>query len=159
VYFSDVVVRADHPARQLSDLVGSRWAYNDRTSLSGWFSVADLLEQAAQLIDAGSHLRSIELVRQGDADAAAIDSTVLTRLDGQVTDGLRIVGTRGPWPIHPMVVSASLPESLIAEMANGLLTMHEDPLAADQLRSYGIERWAPVDETDYLGLALATWLP
>lgn len=157
VYFSDVVVRADHPAQQLSDLVGSRWAYNDRTSMSGWFSVADLLDQAGELVESGSHLRSIELVRQGDADAAAIDSTVLARLDGDATDGLRIVETRGPWPIHPMVVSASLPEPLVAEMAGRLLTMHEDPLAAAQLRLYGVERWAPVTETDYL--ALTSCLP
>ncbi len=39
VYFSDIVVREDHPARSFADLVDARWGYNDRESLSGYYSV------------------------------------------------------------------------------------------------------------------------
>src|SRR5262249_55411873 len=39
VYFSDIVVRAAHPARSFRDLVDARWGFNDRESLSGYYSV------------------------------------------------------------------------------------------------------------------------
>src|SRR5205823_6543754 len=36
VYFSEVVVRQDHPARSLAALRGATWAYNEPTSHSGY---------------------------------------------------------------------------------------------------------------------------
>jgi phosphonate transport system substrate-binding protein len=36
IYFSDVVVRRDSPARCLADLRGTSWAYNEPTSQSGY---------------------------------------------------------------------------------------------------------------------------
>ncbi|HSS43862.1 MAG TPA: PhnD/SsuA/transferrin family substrate-binding protein, partial [Thermoanaerobaculia bacterium] len=84
VYFSDVIVRSGHPARRFEELRGGVWAYNDRQSRSGWQNMlARLLEMGhagdpgsffRELLHAGSHLRSVELVEAGDADAAAIDS-------------------------------------------------------------------------------------
>src|SRR5262249_20939338 len=72
VYFSDIVVRADHPARSFADLVDARWGYNDRESLSGYYSV---LQPAAEhgadgsfldrLHDTGSHLASLRGLRRG----------------------------------------------------------------------------------------------
>ena len=41
VYFSDVVVQANSPFRSFNDLRGQRWAYNDRNSSSGWFSMLE----------------------------------------------------------------------------------------------------------------------
>ena len=40
------------------------WAYNDRNSRSGWFSMLDRVGKSffAQTMHSGSHLRSIEMV-------------------------------------------------------------------------------------------------
>ena len=86
VYFSDVVVRRDHPARTLADLRGAVWTYNDRQSLSGWHRMLAALEGLglgapeqffSRLLASGAHVRSIELVSCQEADVSAVDSNVL----------------------------------------------------------------------------------
>jgi ABC-type phosphate/phosphonate transport system substrate-binding protein len=94
VYFADVVVRADSPARTFADLAGARWSFNDRNSKSGWFSMLERIAPHApaeffgRIIASGSHLRSLELVAGGGADAAAIDSNVLR---ANARDTLRVL--------------------------------------------------------------------
>ena len=64
VYFADVIVRADSPARAFADLKGARWSFNDRNSKSGWFSMLERISPRApeefftEVVAAGSHLRS-----------------------------------------------------------------------------------------------------
>src|SRR5919202_3613399 len=43
VYFCDVVVRADSGVRSFPELRGRSWAYNDRCSLSGYYSLLSKL--------------------------------------------------------------------------------------------------------------------
>src|ERR1043165_7173925 len=80
VYFADVVVRDDSPARTFAHLSGARWSFNDRNSKSGWFSMLERIAPRApeeffgEIVASGSHLQSLELVASGAADAAAIDS-------------------------------------------------------------------------------------
>ena len=47
VYFADVIVRAESPYLAMEDLRGRRWAYNDRNSRSGWFSMIDRIAPLA----------------------------------------------------------------------------------------------------------------
>src|SRR5437763_17012870 len=86
VYFADVVVRADSNVQRFDDLRRRGWAYNDRNSKSGWFS---MLERAggdtrffSALVHAGSHLQSLAAVRDGRVDAAAIDSGAVSHPAG-----------------------------------------------------------------------------
>ena len=69
VYFSDVVVRTDHPARGFDDLSGSIWGYNDECSLSGYFATLRKLSEIgcdddffARRVCTGSHIASIDAV-------------------------------------------------------------------------------------------------
>ena len=122
VYFSDIVVRKDHPARSFADLVNARWGYNDRESLSGYYSVVQTAAEhgadatfLGRLHDMGSHLASLRGLRRGVIDAAAIDSTVLAlrwRRDPTLRADLRVVHGLGPWPIQPIVMRRSLPARL-----------------------------------------------
>ncbi|MCA1717459.1 MAG: PhnD/SsuA/transferrin family substrate-binding protein [Actinobacteria bacterium] len=50
VYFSEVVVRRESPARSFLDLRGSSWAYNDPCSLSGYYN---LLKKLAEIGEYG----------------------------------------------------------------------------------------------------------
>ncbi|MDA1266401.1 MAG: PhnD/SsuA/transferrin family substrate-binding protein, partial [Planctomycetota bacterium] len=115
VLFSDVIVRADSGAHCLDDLRGTRFGFNDRCSLSGYYSLRQEL-RARGLADrffreercTGSHHASIEAVRAGSVEVAAIDSNVLlleSRRRPELADQLRILETWGPFPIQPIVAA------------------------------------------------------
>ena len=148
VYFADVVVRAGSPAQSFEDLQGARWSFNDRNSKSGWFSMLERIaprapaEFFAEIVAAGSHLRSLELVANGAADAAAIDSNVLR---ANARDGLRVIESWGPFPIQPAIVRAGHPQT--ERIAAAMLTMHERH--GDALAVHGVSRFVAGDERAY----------
>lgn len=159
VYFSDVVVRVDSRYTTFAELRGARWAYNEPTSQSGYgitrYTLAMLGETRGYFrtaLDAGSHLRTIELVLNGTVDAGAIDSAVLEqelRTHPELADQLRVVETLGPSPIQPLVASRMLPEPTRAEIRRALLSLHECEPGRAALALYGVSRYAPVSDADY----------
>lgn len=87
VYFSDVVVRRDSQFGAFNDLRGTRWAYNEPNSQSGYnitrYHLAQLGETDyffERVYEAGSHLNALDMILQGHIEAAAIDSTVLEQV-------------------------------------------------------------------------------
>jgi phosphonate transport system substrate-binding protein len=159
VYFSEVVVRWDHPARSLSDLRGATWAYNEPTSHSGYAVTRHVLavrgERAGffgRVIASGAHLRSLQLLLEGAIDATAIDSTVLEqelRLRPALTDQIRVVETLGPSPMPPLVMSRSLDESLRGAIRSAVLSMHTDAAGQAVLASANIKQFVSVADADY----------
>lgn len=164
VYFSDVVVRRDHPARALEELRGAVWTYNDRQSLSGWHRMLARIEELglgtagsffSRLVESGAHVRSIDLVSRGEADVSAVDSNVLLlerRRDPDLDGRLRVLESWGPSPIQPVLVRSSLDPALKASIADALLALHRDPTMASRLAEFGVLRFAKVDEAAYLRL-------
>ena len=147
VYFADVVARASSTIATFDDLRGGTWAYNDPNSKSGWFSMLERTGGAhffGHCIQSGSHLRSLEMVASGKADAAAIDSNVL-RLNWR--DDLRVIESWGPFPIQPVVVRTSIDEPMRQRIAHALLTIHEQH--AESLAAFGFERFAETDAAAY----------
>jgi phosphonate transport system substrate-binding protein len=144
VYFGDVVVRADSHVRTFDDLRGGTWAFNDRNSRSGWFSMIERAGDAffSQHVHSGSHLQSIEMVRSGAADAAAIDSNVLLR---NASPGLRVIESWGPFAIQPSIVRASLDPKSKRHTADALLTLHE----RHDLARFGLARFVEPDASLY----------
>jgi phosphonate transport system substrate-binding protein len=159
IYFSDVVVRKDSPYAFFDDLQACVWACNQRVSHSGWNLVCySLLERGetpgyfGQVIETGSHLRSISLVLEGRADATAVDSHVLDVFlakNRTVATELRIIDMLGPSSIPPMVINKTLDHSLKVRVQEVLLTMHEDPQAASALHAGSIDRFVRVSDEDY----------
>src|SRR6266705_6592962 len=133
IYFSDVIVRCDRPYASFDDLRGCVWAYNERASHSGCNLVCySLLERGkspdyfGKTVKSGSHLRSLEMVLEGEADAAAIDShlsDLLHSRDEVLTGRLRIVDVLGPSSIPPVVVSMRLDNELKGKLQDALVTM------------------------------------
>jgi hypothetical protein len=111
VYFSDVVVRAGHAARTFDDLAGARFAFNERTSHSGYGVVRHALAERgyttgffSSMVESGAHQRSLRLITGGEVDASAIDSTVLETeflRTPKLRQQLKVVSTLGPSPIPP----------------------------------------------------------
>jgi ABC-type phosphate/phosphonate transport system substrate-binding protein len=157
VYFSDVIVPASSAAKSVSDLRGGRWAFNDRNSKSGWFSLLDrIAPEAAEsyfssLIAAGSHVQAIKLVASGDADAAAIDSNVL-RLQlaehPEFASRIRLLQSWGSFAIQPSVIRSSIDPALKRRIASALLTLHN--VRGQELSSFGFERFVESDRSVYL---------
>lgn len=138
-------MRADSAIKTFDDLRGKRWAYNDRNSRSGWFSMLDRVGGDAdgffsELLHAGSHLQSLAAVREGRVDGAAIDSNVLF-LERHAD--LRVVESWGPYPIQPTIIRNGV--ALKPCIAEALLAMHE----RHDLAPYGFARFAPVTPADY----------
>jgi phosphonate transport system substrate-binding protein len=158
-YFSDVIVRHESPYTCFDELRGCIWAYNERTSHSGCNLVCySLLERGksfdyfGETVKSGSHLRSLDMVLEGKADATAIDSHLLDVLrsrDEELAARLRVVDVLGPSSIPPMVVSKRLDDELKCKLREALVTMHLEDCGASGLREGLIERFVTVADDDY----------
>ncbi len=156
VYFSDVVVRRDDPARDFGALAGCRWVYNDRRSLSGWLALQVRLPALAvtEPVPSGSHLRSLAMVARGAADAAAVDSNALALALARspaLAARLRVLESWGPHPIQPLVIATRLPAGVRAAARAALLALAGDP----RLSRWRVLGFAPVSEADYRSAAWA----
>lgn len=172
VYYSDVVVRISHAASRFEDLAGGVWSYNDRRSRSGWLNMLARLAEIghagppeeffAALVPAGSHLRSLELIAGGAADAAAIDSNTLrlvARRQPENMSRLRVLESWGPMPIQPVLAGGDLPEHLRRRIAEVLLGLGEDRAARGRLAEFGLRGFAAVQEATYASSSLTSGLP
>lgn len=148
VYFSDVIVAASSPLTS-GDLLNATWAYNDDTSLSGYYSLPDRLRERRPelLLRSGSHVESIALVAAGEVDAAAIDSNALAlALRAENPPAVRVVDTWGPYPIQPIVARAGLGDATRAGIAAALLSWDTAP----ELGRFGVAGFAAVAPAHYL---------
>jgi phosphonate transport system substrate-binding protein len=159
IYFTDVVVRRDDPAHAFTDLRGRTWAYNARTSNSGYNVVRDYLLALGEthgyfgrVIESGSHHASIRMVLSGTVDASGIDSTLLEFVLARNPDtasGLRTITAIGPCPIPPVVVARGLEPPLSARLHELFLGMSEDPAGRAVLAEGRMARFVPVRDADY----------
>lgn len=158
-YYSDVIVRAEDPAESLEDLVGSRWVYNETGSHSGYsVLLAELARMGVQSsvlagsIEAGSHERALRMIVAGQADYAAIDSTVLelelerwAELPGLV----RAVATLGPSPIPPLLAGPNLSGEILGRVQTALVAMHETDSGRQALQLGRISHFVEVMDQHY----------
>lgn len=99
-YRSLVLVRDRDPARAVADLRGRRAAFNERDSQSGYNALRALAAPLAEAgrffgstVETGAHRRSLDLVRTGAADVAAVDCVTLALLRRDEPE--RVAGLRG----------------------------------------------------------------
>jgi phosphonate transport system substrate-binding protein len=160
IYFSDVIVRADRPWGSLQDLDGRRWAFNEPYSHSGFMVALHGLARIGaaasfigEAIEAGFHDDAIQMIRDGRADWAAIDTQVLDlalRRDPGLRREVRVIETLGPSTIQPVVASARrLSASQRIAAREMLLAMHSEPGDRMVLHAAGIDRFVAVDDADY----------
>jgi phosphonate transport system substrate-binding protein len=159
IYFTDVVVRRDHPARAFSDLRGAAWAYNDGGSHSGYnvvrhhlLSLGETRGYFGRMVASGAHQASIRMVQDGAVDASGIDSTVLeleTARRPDLRTALRTIASIGPSPIPPVVAARGLEPSLRARVRNALLTMSTDAAGREILAEGRMTGFVPAEDADY----------
>lgn len=159
VYWSEVLVRQESRFRQVADLRGARLAFNEPGSFSGYLvllaHLAELGEQRGffgQALESGSHLASLDRLLRGQADVAAIDSTVLElalRDDPDLAGQLRSVARLGPNPAPPFVASRTLPAEQRTALGSALCAMHLHPKGQSALAIGLIDRFLPATDADY----------
>lgn len=159
VYFTDVVVRHDHPARRFADLRGLVWAYNNAGSHSGYNVVRHHLLELAEtrgffgrVILSGAHQRSIQMILDGAIDASGIDSGVLElemARQPELAVALRTIGVIGPSPIPPVVAARRLDPALRARLRELFLGMSADPEGRAVLAEGRMTGFVPVRDADY----------
>jgi ABC-type phosphate/phosphonate transport system substrate-binding protein len=74
----------------------------------------------------GAHMRSVEMVRAGEADVAAIDCvtyTLLGRYRPSCLSGIRILAPTDPVPAPPYVTSRDYPPETLARMQHALTSV------------------------------------
>ena len=159
IYYSDVIVRSGSSARKFEDLQGSRWAYNETESQSGYgITLYTLVKMGktedffGEVIKSGYHQKSIQMVVAGEVDASAIDSHLLEvelREQQVLRMDLKIIDTLGPSTIQPIVVNKNLDVSIREEIQSILMEIGDDPAARKMLEFGMIKRFVAVDDSSY----------
>ena len=159
LYYSDVIVRGDSVYDSFDALRGSRWAFNEEASHSGYNIVSYSLltrgktfDSFGSMLKTGSHLASLQAVLNGKADATAIDSHVLDAWFHQkpeLAQQLRVVDMLGPSTIPPIVASTHVDVRTRQRIQKILCSMHEDVYGAKGLHAGLIDRLVPVNDADY----------
>ncbi len=159
-YRSLVIVRAGDRAAKFPDLRGRAFAFTDPLSNTGRLYPLLLLEKAeagranapdkatpdeffSRTFFTGSHDRSVEAVRDGLVDAAAVDSLVFNALtvEPEARRRFKIVDTSPEFGMPPVVVSPRVEEADKNRIAACLLSLGSDEESKKILAGTGIERF------------------
>ena len=159
VYFSDVVVHADSPARTFDDLRGLRFGYNEPASHSGHNAMAGELSRRGLGQDffgssqrTGDHVESLRQVGAGEVDTAAIDTHLFNALradDPSLESALRVVAVIGPAPTPPLVAGPALSAQERDAVRSAVVAVHRTAAGSAALAESFVERWEAVGDADY----------
>lgn len=128
-YFSVLVSHVNDKRRQLTDFDGTRFAYNQALSQSGWAApISYMLERGVRpgaLVQTGTHFASAQAVAAGRADLAGLDVVtffLIRRHDPATASQLHALAHTPPTPGLPLITSAtgdvlSLRRAVIAAIA------------------------------------------
>ena len=127
-YNSVLIARADQAGTKLRSFDGSRFAYNDPVSQSGW-AAAMMLMRAENilpntLVETGGHRASAEAVAEGRADFATLDALTWQLIETYEPDlaaALCVLDRTEPTPALPFITAlGENPAAILAAMQAGL---------------------------------------
>jgi ABC-type phosphate/phosphonate transport system substrate-binding protein len=156
-YHSVFVVKATDRFQTLEQTFGHRFAFNARSSHSGWNMPQAYLARiggtfAAELGPFGPHQNAAAAVLAGEADVAAIDSLVwalLCRHANDLAAGLRVVGQTPDQPSPPFVGSAALRPGDAKILRAAFLGLSKDAAGQVLLADVCLAGFAPASLADY----------
>ncbi len=161
VYWTDLVVRADSPARRLADLSSARIGYTALDSQSGFNSVrrhlSGLGAAAPRFATAVGPLttprRAMEAVADGAADVAPVDSfahALLRRHLPGLASQVRIVAQTEPTPIPLLVASRGVDQAAMERLRQALHGLADDPASRPLLQALELAGFcAPLPRHEY----------
>ncbi len=140
-YCSVVVVHIDSDASEVSELRGTRCAINSHHSQSGHNALRALIAPISSgkrffrdVITSGSHLNSLGMVSEDEADAAAIDCVtyaLFSRHRPHVIERTRPLCLTPSAPALPYITRCPAKHDLLERLRNGLEAACHDPELAE----------------------------
>ena len=117
---------------------GQIWAYNDTESLSGYFCIKNYMSKV-NLVCSGSHLNSIMMVHNGEADITCIDSNALLF----VKHNLKKIASFGPHPVQPIIIKKNY------KYKNELINVFEKVISKYDFSDFKIKKITKVNNNFY----------
>jgi ABC-type phosphate/phosphonate transport system substrate-binding protein len=153
-YCSVLVSNSDDPLKDILHRPDLRVAANSRDSLSGWISLLAVAQAEGVQLDAvewtGAHAASIEAIRDGRCQLAAIDAVSLAHLG---SGGLSIVGQCPRIPCLPLVTSRSTSDAVFGVLRAALAASVGDPAMAATCATLKIRGFLERELADYEGVS------
>ncbi len=156
-----IIVRQNAPIYRLEDLRDKAFAFVDRSSTSGYlFPYALFLSHEidpstyfSRTLFAGNHLKAIQFVLDGTADAAATysEGLVTARQAGIDVRAVRIFKKTGIIPCDAVCARGTLDASLISKTKEALLNLDTRSEAGRGILGHTlrINGWVEVDDHSY----------
>lgn len=158
-YCSAIVVAVDCQFKSVRQMAGKVAVINGPESHSGMSSLRHLVSTChldgkffSDVKVSGSHIASLDMVRHGLADVAAIDSVTLSLLDQHrdgTMDNLKILGTTYHAPAPPYVVSAAISDADLEKVQDALVATFNDPELANCREQLLLDGLALASQEDY----------
>ena len=156
---SALIARTDDPASEVSEFRGRRVAYNGSDSQSGYNSLRALVAPLADSgrffagrMETGAHRKSIEMVRDGQADIASVDCVSLAgfnKYQPDITRGTRVMGYSNPYPGLPLVTAAGTSDSTLTVLRSVIAKTLQDTTLTTLRKRLFIEGFVPLELIDY----------
>lgn len=137
----------------LEQLTGLQLGINSYDSMSGWVLAAGEgmpLDHFVSTTITGAHRRSMELLLEGELDAAPIDSMLLAAeaTNTPAFAELPVLARYGPAPSPPVVLVGNDPE-LAQRLRQALASLHDDQSGRDALALGHMARFDAMHDSDY----------
>ncbi|GAB4297462.1 MAG: phosphate/phosphite/phosphonate ABC transporter substrate-binding protein [Myxococcota bacterium] len=163
VYRSLIIVRADSPYKSFKELKGTRFAFTDPLSNTGYFypsyRLLELGEKAddffSEAIYTGSHDRSIVAVYRQVVSAAAVDDQVYKRMvtpNSPYWERLRVIESSSDFPNPPVVSPLSTPVEIREKIKSKLLSISQSEKGKERLKAIGIDGFRSGAPEEYEGI-------
>ncbi|GJM37247.1 MAG: hypothetical protein DHS20C19_06140 [Acidimicrobiales bacterium] len=145
VYRSVVITRDDGPG-DLATAQEATLAVNEYGSWSGWHGYVDDLRTNGlpvpeRRVVTGGHRSSVRAVRDGQADVAAVDSSLWRWLPGDERSLVRVIHETADWPAPPISVRSGTDRALI----DALLSMPDLATTTTADYDFMLEARTPVN--------------
>lgn len=156
---SQLICRSSDTRRTLAALAGGTLAYNGTDSQSGFNALRALVASTQVLqpffgvgVETGSHYASIEAVRRGQADMAAVDCVSLAIWqDRHAAAGgdIQVFGQTSPYPGLPLITAGQTPPWLVNLLRECLACICTDAQYAALRKPLRIRQFQPMGLADY----------
>ena len=160
-YRTVIVVPESLGITSIDQAVGLRAVVNNTQSLSGWCSLGIALASTANYsavatpyVQSGGHAASLQMLQDGDADIASIDSAtyrLLSRHRPALVENVRVIGYGPAVPATPIIVSKSstVDADELYRVVSGVFGRSELQAA---LGDIGISGFVRLANSDYNGV-------
>jgi ABC-type phosphate/phosphonate transport system substrate-binding protein len=150
-YSSRIVARAGDERRRLADFAGAVAAINSEDSHSGFNMLRWRVAQEprrpffARVLITGGHAASLDAIREGKADIAAVDCVtfaLLSRYRPAAVSGIRVLEETASAPGLPFVTAAGTDARTLEHLRRGVEEVFADPALAtvrERLMICGVE--------------------